>query len=142
MKTKDLHSLIQQHIPKIQYLELETSESVEAECAIWQQDDCTLIIDFENKNLDSTQVIAALQNVSRKLAWLDAHRADVLQTISTESKLNDTSNTYIQYAAFLIESADDVFCDFALAAPQWGEQTAACSLEEDNELIFHGIETN
>lgn len=142
MKTKDLHSLIQQHIPQIQYLELETSESVEAECAVWQQDDCTLIIDFENKHLDCHNLVAALQNVSCKLAWLDAHRANVSQEIADKSKLKDTSNAYIQYAAFFIESADDVFCDFAVAAPQWGEQLAAFSLEADNELIFNGIETN
>ena len=40
-----LHDLIQTHIPQINYLETDTTEAAEGQCTLWQQEDCTFLLD-------------------------------------------------------------------------------------------------
>lgn len=140
MKQNELHQLMKQHIPQITHLETDTTELAEGECTVWGQDDCTIMIEFADTKCDCHTTVAALQKVSAKLRELDAQREHITQTIQAADKNADTTNAYVVYIAFFIENAREVFCDFAVSAPTWGERVAAFSLEDDDELIFNGFE--
>lgn len=140
MKQNELHQLIMQHIPQITHLETDTSELAEGECTLWGQDDCTIMLEFADRKSDCHTLVAALQKASAKLRELDAQREHITQTIQAADKNANTANAYVVYVAFLIENASEVFCDFAVSAPTWGERVAEWSLEDDDELIFNGFE--
>lgn len=140
MNKNELHHLIQQHIPQITHLETDTTELAEGECTVWGQDDCTIMIEFADTKCDCHTTVAALQKASAKLRELDAQRQHITQTIQAADKNADMTKVYVVYIAFWIENASEVFCDFAVSAPTWGERVAAFSLEDDDELIFNGFE--
>ena len=141
MKTEQLHTLIRQHIPQITYLETDTSESAEGEWTIWQQEDCTIIIEFADKPQANEQFISTLQTLSAQLNWLEQHRADVMEILTTQTNLAETASIQMVYLACLIEH-HEVFCDFAISADALRNQVAEFSLEPDGELIFNGLERN
>ena len=130
MKQKDLHNLVKQHIPQIHYLECDTDELIEGECALWNNDNATIVIEFADNGCDCHNLADALQTVSAKLAWLNEHSDDITQATQTNP---DTA--YIAYAAFWVEDSKQVFCDFAVAPDLDSEQEIECSLEEDNTLV-------
>ena len=101
MKMKELHDLIKQYIPQVTYLETETEEVAEGECAIWAQDDCTFIIEFANQSNESPALVAILQTISQKLDWLHNQRAKIEQLI-VEKENFDTNNAYAVYTAFFV----------------------------------------
>ncbi len=140
MKSTELHTLIKQHIPQITYLETDTNEAAEGECTIWEQDDCTIMIELANPNADKHLIIVALQQIAAQLTFLDTHRERIHQLLATETQVSDLADSSMVYTAFLIEDEDHVFCDFAVATPSLGERVASCSLEEDFELIFNELE--
>ena len=139
MKMKELHDLIKQYSPQVTYLETETEEVAEGECAIWAQDDCTFIIEFANQSNESPALVAILQTISQKLDWLHNQRPKIEQLI-VEKENFDTNNAYAVYTAFFVENEREVFCEFAISAPEWSEQVAEFSLESNNELIYQGLE--
>lgn len=149
LKQKDLHALIQQHIPQIHYLEVETTESAEGECTLWERDDCTILLDLaipEMANLPT-----ALKNISAKLTWLNEHRADIIAQLFAEPKFSGSLKTeraqvepklHMVYCSFFVESTEEIFCDFAVSAEDnlLNNRFADCSLEEDNEFTFNSME--
>ena len=139
MKQHDLHALLRRHIPQINFLETDTTEAAEGECTLWQQEDCTLIIEFENEKQPETTLITALQTIAQKLTYLDTQRGDIIKTLSTQTQTANIADANMVYVAFFVEH-EDVFCDFAVSASAWHEHIAECSLEKDNELIFNGLE--
>ncbi|ULJ65759.1 hypothetical protein [Wielerella bovis] len=151
MKQNDLHTLIRQHITSVNYLETDTIEAVEGACTLWGYHDCTFIMEFAHADLNDDNIVPVLQKLSDKLAWLNQHRADILDVAFAEPEFSGClkaerhqveQEIYPLYCAFFIESEQEIFCDFALAAADgsMGDWFAELSLEEDNELIFNGME--
>ena len=130
-----LHDLIQTHIPQINYLETDTTEAAEGQCTLWQQEDCTFLLDLT----DHTANASIMKNIANKINWLEQNREYILNTLTDHfsGSLKNISHAYI---AFFVEDEHNIFCDFALNCPQ--QQLAEFSLEEDNELIFNGFDTN
>lgn len=139
MKIKELHDLIQQHIQQVNHLDTETDEVAEGECSVWAQDDCTFMIEFANQSHESPALIGILQEIASKLDYLQAKRDDIIQIITQRQHIN-TEAMRLVYTAFFVESECDVFCEFAVSAPSWGEKMAELSLESNNQLIYHGLE--
>lgn len=141
MKQNEFHQYIQKYIPQITFLETDSTELAEAECRVWGRDDCTLLIELANPKINHEDLQSALQQIATKIQWIDEKQHDILQNCATETQFN-TENASIDYVAFWVENADDVFCDFVIGAPNWQNRVAAYALEEDNELIFNGLETD
>lgn len=139
MTLKQLHDLIKQHIPQVNHLETETDEVAEGQCTIWQQDDCTFIIEFANHTNESPALVTILQKISNKINWLHSEHKKITQTILETNHLS-TQDAYLLYTAFFVENDQDIFCEFAVSSPNWHEQTAEFSLEADDTLIYHGLE--
>ncbi|QMT30980.1 hypothetical protein [Alysiella filiformis] len=140
MKKNELHNLIRQEIPQITYLETDSPEAAEGEFALWEVDDCTIMLDFADNKSDCHTIQAALQNVSRKITFLNDNKNAIIQTLHTEHPELSTENMRGVYVSFWIENATEVFCDLLVSSDDWAMQAAAFSLEDDNELIFNGLE--
>lgn len=140
MKKADFHALLRQHIPQIHHLEADSSENAEAECALWQRDDCTLLIDFAEKSSNCHTLVHTLQTISQQIAHIHAHRDDITQIIAAQSAKHSVVEVFVLYISIWVEEADAVFCDFAVSAPQWHNEVAAFSLDEQNQFVFEGFE--
>ncbi|MDO4433908.1 MAG: hypothetical protein Q4B82_04935 [Alysiella sp.] len=139
MKITQLHTLIREYIPHITFIDSEIQDIVEAECHLWQQEDCACIIDFGDRLPEKPQLLAILNKIAKKLTWLNQQNDAILRVFTQESGLASDGAT-LQYVAFLIEDEQRIFCDFALNTPKLHEQIIEMSLEENGEIIFNGIE--
>lgn len=139
MKKNELHLLIQQNIPQITYLETDSPETAEGELSLWEVDDCTIMLDFANPKSDAQTLTAALQKVAQKITFLNENKALISEILQREHPNLHTENMRGVYMAFWIENAHEVFCDFALSSEDWDLSSAEFALEEDNELVFNGL---
>lgn len=140
MKQTDFHTLIKQSISVIHYLETDTTEAAEAECEMWQRDDCTLLIDF-HQPINQIDVLKNIFTViAQQIDFLNQARDEILQTLITQQPSLTTDEARMVYLAFGVESADAIWCDFAVSVPDFGECLATFSLENGNHVIFEGIE--
>lgn len=143
MQTESLRQILQQACPRIHYLEAESPEAFEGECSLWQQDDCTVIIDCAPQFSGSLNAAAAV--IAQRLQWLDANRETIINAVladsSVGSSLNgsaDTPNAFrLLYTAFFIDTEQEIYCDFALL-PANSRNSIELSLEADQTLLVNG----
>lgn len=136
MKQQTQQAIICQHIPQISFIDPEITDVIEAECTLWQQNDCTLIIDFEQPIKHENTLITLCQSIHSKLQYLHDKRQAIITSLAQASGLN-ADDAILQYIAFFVDTKQQIFCDFALHTASLGEQIAEMSLETDNKILFH-----
>ena len=80
-----------------------------------------------------------MKNIANKINWLEQNREYILNILADHFS-GSLKSISLAYITFFVEDEHNIFCDFALNCPQ--QQLAEFSLEEDNELIFNGFDTN
>lgn len=139
MNINEIQKWVAQNIAQVQFVDEDISDAIEGECRIWQNDDCTLLIDFANLNMPQVAFMSALQQIERILRDLDDKRDAVLASVRDIAAQRANDDVQMHYVAFFVESSNEVLCDFALTASEWGEEIAEFSLE-DGTWQFNGWE--
>lgn len=139
MNINEIQKWVAQNIAQVQFVDEDISDAIEGECRIWQNDDCTLLIDFANLNMPQVAFMSALQQIERILRDLDDKRDAVLASVRDIAAQRANDDVQMHYVAFFVESSNEVLCDFALTASEWGEEIVEFSLE-DGTWQFNGWE--
>lgn len=129
MKPEQIHVLLSQS-PYIKEWPDDDDPYV-AECALWEQENITLIIDFAQNQQDENHFHQCCIAIQDKLNWLAQNQSLIHQ----ECKLQP-QNTAISYISYYVEDADTIFTDMVLTACDDPENILAeISIEEDNTII-------
>lgn len=129
------HQLVRQTIPHIAFIDDEITDMIEGECTLWQQEDCTIVLDL-GKHADNETILA---QIAEQLDALNQQQHKLLQDLQQNSTWLP-ENTFIAYIAFTLEN-NTLIGDLALMRADNDEEEAVFSLENPSDgWQFSGIE--
>lgn len=141
MNIMSVRKMVQEIVSAVHFIDADIPDNIEGECNMWQRDDCTFLLEFAQMPSNQQELYSILNNINTQMLYLEQEYKIIAHLVKTQNSFSlNFSTLTMQYVAFWIESPTEVFCDFALTATEWGEKWFECSLEHNNQLLFHGFQ--